>query len=244
MNLVIKKRFAVVYNTLFFLVISFFLLYVSLNISKGKTSLSLDQFKFHYYFFISLLSILMVTLIQVYRLKRSSIYFILIYITLILFSFFFLDKDSISKVSFFSFFLLIVSAHSFFQSLVSELNEPYLNPLFTNKDLSIRSTIPVQALVYKEGFEDHVLSHAFITNWTHTGCFLRLNQKIDTRIKRVRLVFKFAKVEFENNGNIMAYSKDKLGIGICFDYNKKQEKSWSSLYELLYKLGLLPQYVT
>lgn len=244
MELTIKKRFLLVYNLIFFLCLSLILTYISLSIKSGRTAFSFETFNSNRPIFLVLIGLLLVSIVSVYRLAKRSLYWVVLFLCFIFFFNALHEYGWTSKISLITCSILLIASFPLVTRWMSEVASPYLNPLYSNLDLAIHKTVPVTVKVYADENKQVLIGEGFLTNWSQVGCFIRLKLPLTSLHKKYQLSFSFAEKDFIENASVISVSKDKLGIGLCFDYNKEQGLGWDDLYHLLHSLGLLPEYVS
>lgn len=136
-----------------------------------------------------------------------------------------------------TFFYAVIS-YFLYQLMNQYLASANINPNYTENDLfePLLAKIPVKILDSQKDLSGH------LTNWDSTGCFIRLDHATEIGSK-VTVSIQFQGRTFTENGEVVAETPDRMGVGIKFESTLRSLETfnWSEFTELIEELGFQPE---
>lgn len=138
-----------------------------------------------------------------------------------------------------TYFFYIVISYFLYQLLHQYLNSARLNANYGENDL-FHPLLCQLPCVIRAGEEE--LS-GILTNWDEEGCFIKMNESPLKRLKKVEIIIQFAGREFCEQGEVVAQSTSKTGLGIKLKNSFKDLKifNWNEFIELVDEQGFDPK---
>lgn len=243
MNIIIKDRSAILFNTIIYLVSCFIFLHVLTSLTNEVSAFHLSYLKQNILRFKFIIAVLFITIYSIWFLKKYSSYFLLLYVSMISFEGIISIVNDFNKFILFLLFVYVVIAYYFYQIWCSEIDEPYYNPNYTKQNMFDPMLLKIKA---KLEYGDEVFS-GYLTNWKETGAFLYLDQKIDKLDGEAGLSIILDGTTFSQKAHIISLSTDSRGIGLKFS-NTQSENSdnlnWDDFYSVAYEMGLVANDLT
>lgn len=143
-----------------------------------------------------------------------------------------------NKIIVIALFFYVVISYFLYQLLAYYYSLASLNTNYSSHDLfePLLKKIPCSLK-----FEDKTVS-GFLTNWDQEGCFVRLDESLLIP-EFVEIQVAFQGREFLHEGEVVAETRDLMGVGIKFEQKSKDLNvfNWSEFTELVHELGYKPE---
>ena len=240
-QLKVRKKGMIVLNCIFYLVLSFFFLYLQYAYRSHVTPFSVLylQKSIELFWYIVIPLVLCMWLLWKHH-RHCSTAFV---ISTFLVGFKILEGLFIefNKMIVLSLFFYIVIAYFLNQLLNQYLSLAELNSNYSDNDLFKPLLSEIQcSLQINKGEQEY---SGVLTNWDSEGCFVRLNDWPKEKMKKVNLVIHFGGRDFFEHGEVVAQSTSLKGVGLKLKYSKKDLKvfNWVEFIELVDELGFDPK---
>lgn len=239
MNIKVISKSNIVWNVIFFLLLSFLFYHAQLAY-KGKYS-SLDLYKLkelalsHKHMAV----LILITIISVYRVKKYSIYLFLITGIVITFESFKLLKVDFDKMLLVLNSFYIIWLYYFYQILNLELSESFYNPNFSTNEMFDPILLKINGDIE---LPDGKTYSGRIVNWSESGVFIKLDNPYKIINKKVKVKIKFNSEDFITSAKLVSRSSDNSSYGFKILDNEKKVKefNWLDLYSILEEMGYHP----
>jgi hypothetical protein len=234
-QLTLRRRENILFNCIVFSMLSFVFLYLEYSYRNHLSPFSFVLLKKSVsLFYLQIVSIFL-SIAFLVKIKKISLNLFVINILLVSYKIvlgLFIDFNKLIVVGLFVF---IVVGYFLHQLLGEYFSKAFLNPNFSKHDLFSPLLVDIPASVI---LSDQRIIEAQLTNWDENGCFLRL--KSPEKIKSFNKIKVFLKDRcFEEQGEVVAWSREYEGIGIKFDQSTKNINvfNWSEFMEIMDELG-------
>lgn len=239
MNLKIMYRSAVIWNVVLHFMLSLLFLFLQQAIYEERSLLNLVFFKSIIISYWPMISLVLLSSLLVYNLKKISYYFYLssvIFITL--YSSYQLWLD-FSKLILLVLFIYVLVSYYLSFLLKIDLNQAFYNRGYSEKDLfdPMLTKIDVDILDVK----NNKIYKGHLTNWDEEGCFIKLEKGYPPK-KNLEVTFHFRKHDFIQLASITTVAKKSNGIGVRFIKNDF-EKGWNEIYKIISDMGIDVEYI-
>lgn len=238
-QLKVRKKGIIVVNCIFYLMLSFFFVYLQYAYRSHVTPFSLLylQKSLQIFWFIVLVLVFSAVLLWKHH-KYCTVFFGL---SASVVSYKILEGLFIefNKMIVVAFFFYIVITYFLFQLLQEYLASARLNANYQHHDLYDPLLNALKCRVIGAGEE----VSGVLTNWDDEGCFLKLDHLPSKNLKKVELIISFEGREFVEQGEVVARSTTLNGIGIKLRNSSKDLKifNWNEFIELVNELGFDPK---
>jgi len=240
MKLKILRRSVLIYNAILFQFLSFGIIHLQsafkLDIPAVQVELFIQTLSDNYLLVLGLI----LSSILVFRLaKNCHIIFFLFQFSIVARSLYLMDGE-FHKLILILLFLLVTISYYYTVFIKVELGQAHLNPTYTGKEL-------FDPMLNKFNCQVEIGDKSYggiMTNWNHSGCFIRLNDKLDNKAAEAKFSFSIGDRVFNDIGYITSTFGDKEGVGLDFmaANRKNQDKfNWLALYQILNSRGLTPE---
>lgn len=237
-QLKVRKKDIIVSNTVVYLILAFFFLYLQHAYRYHLSPFSLVYLRksaelFWYVAVPVVFSILLIW--RHHRWSKMAFAFSVSLVGLKVIEGLFIEFNKIIVVALFFF---TVISYFLYQLLSHYLSLASINPNYSKDDLWKPLLREITCKVEHEG----KIIEGFLTNWDSEGCFVKLPSRFTFK-KRVKVYIHFQDRDFEQSGEVVSHSVDLKGIGIKFNETPKDLKvfNWSEFMELVQELGFQPE---
>lgn len=240
-QLKVRKKGMIVLNCIFYLILSFFFLYLQYAYRSHVTPFSVLYLQKSIELFWYIVLPLLVSIVLLWKHHRyCSIAFV---VSTVLVGFKILEGLFIefNKMIVLSLFFYVVISYFLHQLLGQYLASAELNSNYSENDLFDPLLTEIQcSLQLNTG--DHEYA-GVLTNWDSEGCFVRLKETPQQKITHVKLVIHFGGRDFIEHGEVVAQSVSLKGVGLKLKYSSKDLKvfNWVEFIELVEELGFDPK---
>lgn len=239
MNLKIIYRSAVIWNVVLHFLLSLMFLFLQQAIYEEKSVLNLAFFKSIVTSYWPIMSMIIISSLLVFRIKKISYLFYLISVTsVVAYSSYELWFDFSKLILLVLFIYTLVSYYLSFM-LKSDLEHAFYNPGFSEKDLFDPMLMQLKVDVHDKKSNKTYVGH--LTNWDEDGCFIKFVSGLPKK-KKLQLTFYFRGHEFTQMGTAATQSKKNNGIGVRF-VESKSRKGWAEVYKIVSDMGINLEYI-
>lgn len=237
-QLKVKKKDVLVMNLIIYLGLSFIFLCLQYAYRHQLSPFSAAYLKKSFELFWYALIPLIIAAILVWKHHRWSVSlysFCILLVSYKVIEGLFLEFNKIIVIAL---FFYVVIAYFLYQLFSHYLSLASLNANYSPSDLfdPLLKEIPCALIIENSEFS------GYLTNWDEEGCFLKLQTPL-SEISRGKLVIQFKGRTFEQEGELVAHSRDFQGIGIKFGETPKELNvfNWAEFTELIHELGFKPE---
>lgn len=238
-QLKVRKKGMIIINCIFYLILSFFFVYLQYAYRSHVTPFSLLylQKSLEVFWFVTL--VLGVTMVLLWRHHKYCTFFFSLSHFLVGYKILEGLFIEFNKMIVVTFFFYIVISYFLYQLLRQYLSSARLNANFKANDLygPLLNQLECHILRGNEQYK------GVLTNWDEDGCFVKMESMPSVKLKKVELLIHFHGREFREQGEVVAQSTAMHGIGIKLLNSSKDLKifNWNEFIELVDELGFDPK---
>jgi hypothetical protein len=234
---VIKKDIVSI-NTLLFLVMAFFFLFIQHAYRHQISPFSWVYFKKGIELFWYVAVMLVLTGFFIWKHHRYAPYLFQAAIFLVGFKIIEGLFIEFNKVIVIALFFFIVISYFLYQLLNYYFGQASVNPNYASSDLFP----PLLKEIHCRLLSGDGVIEGTLSNWDELGCFVKLSVPRELR-GGVRVVISFRDREFSQDGEVVASIHDFSGVGIKFETTIRDLTvfNWSEFIEIVDELGFEPQ---
>lgn len=238
-QLKVKKKGMIVLNCIFYLILSFFFVYLQYAYRSHVTPFSLLYVQKSLELFWYLTLVLLVTAWSLWRHHRFCTVFFAFSTFMISFKILEGLFIEFNKMIVVTFFFYIVISYFLYQLLKEYLLSARLNANYQSSDMFKPLLTNLECKVKSQFGEIKGL----LTNWDEEGCFIKLEEEPRHKLKKVELIINFQGREFMEKGEVVAQSTSLNGVGIKLKNSSKDLNvfNWNEFIELVNELGFDPK---
>lgn len=242
MNLKINRRQSLVWNMVFYCVLSLLFLHVILSLHLDVSAIHQERFKEFLLgnkYLVGYTLLVIISFLKMHRL--SKLLFPLLLGVIFIQSTILLFQDFDKLILLMTFFLILIG-HFLHHMWGKELERSYYNPLISGQELNSFPVVPIKArCLDPKGRE---IGYGFLTNWDEEGCFIRFISPLQNKNKNVVVEIEFEGRLFSQPGFVISSFGHFSGVGIRFHMNRPSHCAfnWKDFYGIIVDHGYLPTY--
>lgn len=240
-QLKVRKKGMIVLNCIFYLVLSFFFLYLQYAYRSHVTPFSVLYLQKSIELFWYIVLPLIVSMGLLWKHHRYCSHAFVISTVLIGFKILEGLFIEFNKMIVLSLFFYVVISYFLYQLLNQYLSLAELNSNYSENDLFKPLLTEIHcSLQLNNGEHEYA---GVLTNWDSEGCFVRLHEWPAEKMKKASLVIHFGGRDFVEHGEVVAQSTSLKGVGLKLKYSSKDLKvfNWVDFIELVEELGFDPK---
>jgi hypothetical protein len=228
-------------NLILFLIFSLVYLQAIYSLSRGESILNIEALKTFFKNHYLILTVNLITIFMVVRIKKHSDKMLLLCLTLITGKNFIMLAASFNKLILGLNFVYLIFAFYFFVTWELEIAKASFNPLFSKRDLEKDTRFHLKGQI--ENVTNGSTVDVLVTNIDENGCFALIATTNDSEAKlessaQYRLKANYEGKEFIQEAELIS-SYDR-GVGLEFKRVKTPDYQldWSELYKVCLERGL------
>jgi hypothetical protein len=237
-QLKVRKKDTVSLNSILYLVLAFFFLYIQHAYRHQISPFSMVYFRKGLELFWYEALVLSWSGAMIWKHQRLAPYLFQASIFLVGFKIIEGLFIEFNKVIVIALFFFIVFSYFIYQLLRHYFDQASINPNYSDKDLfpPLLKEIHCHILFKNEEIPGK------LSNWDEEGCFVKLSAPKEIPNK-VRILVTFRDREFTQEGEVVASIQDLTGVGIKFEKKNRDLTvfNWSEFMEIVDELGFEPQ---
>lgn len=236
----VKYRSSIIWNIIFFLILSFVFLHIQIALIREISALNLRLLKLNIFQLKEIVAVLTLAIYSVLHLKKLSQVLYFLAITTVVGFTVFLLRENFSKMILLTLGLYIAIGYYFYQLLIYEIEEPCYNPGFGPQNLYEPMVKKIVVNIKDQG---HTYS-GYLTNWNSTSGFIRLTDPVKNSLsKNLICEIHFCDRVFISNAILTTVSKKNDGLGLKFDLDDENAFNWKSFYQITEEQGLTAELI-
>ena len=238
-QLKVRKKDVLVLNVIIYLFLSFVFLYLQYAYRHHLSPFSLIYLKKSIELFWYVIAPILLSSWFIWFHHKKSVYFFNFCILLVSFKVIEGVFIEFNKIIVLALFFYLVISYFLYQLLKEYGGLAHLNSNYSDQDLfdPVLKKIPCSFEAESGTFT------AYLTNWDDEGCFIHITNGLSALPPKGKLFVHFKDRIFEQEGEVVAHSRDLKGLGIKFQESIKSLNSfnWSEFTELVEELGFKPE---
>lgn len=234
----VRKKDTIIFNTIIFLILSFFFLYIQHAYRHHISPFSIIYLRkgVELFWYVAISGVLVS--FMVWKTHKWSQVCFQLFIGMVSFKILEGLFIEFNKIIVLAMFFYLVISYFLYQLLSYYLSLASVNANYQSSDLFSPLLKEIHCKLLFEGGE----ANGTLSNWDEEGCFIRLQAPIKVPPK-IRIVVDFRGRQFVQPGEVVASTADKRGCGIKFGHTLKELNvfNWSEFIEIIQELGFEPE---
>jgi hypothetical protein len=235
----LKSRESIVYNVIYYLILSLGFLYLEYSYRHHLSPLSFVLIKKSIHLFWFQILIVVTTAFTLWKFHKKGLGWYIASTMAVTFKIsegLFIDFNKLIVIGLF-FYLVI--AFFLYQMLCDYYDKSYMNPNYSRNDLFDPLLLGIKVKISDDLGKEY---EGVLTNWDDYGCFVKLDTDNQIEEKLILSVY-FKNRTFEQSGVVVCRARDNFGIGVKFNGSKKSVSvfNWAEFIEIVEELGYLPE---
>lgn len=231
MSVKLIRRGSVLKNTVLFIFLSFIFYHITqalfVQVSVVEPSFLIEQVLDSKL----MIALGLISLIQVWRARRSSLLFMTLFFCHVFLEGFMLFLADFDKVLLLLSFVYLIFAFYYLIFWKLELEDAIYHPHFSLNDIRLRPRYPIDIEIKLEGGKSYT---GFLSNWGESSCFVLLDEKWDEIRGHLKLKIMFEGHEFESFAQVVSVYGP--GVGLKFTPQKESNSAaleWRHFYDII-----------